>query len=435
MGTQLSASGHAKLSPSAAHRWMNCPGSVALIGDDSSLGGMPAMKGTAAHKVIETMIANDQHEARDYFGYWAHVKQTGDEETELHEGGTPDALRKREGWFAFLVDEDMVNGVQATIDAVDRFKEDMYKPEVIGERFLDMSWLDDRLGGTADVTLVEPFGWAHLVDHKNGYVIVDVKDNEQMQNYAVGILHEHDDCEGVRVTISQPNAPHEDGAIRTESYTRAELKVFEKKLKKAADATSKPNAPLRVGDWCGYCPAKMRCKEFDAAMAAEAGAEFGEDPLPGQVLDTGDLDDTSELARKAKFIPLFDQWARDIEGAIQRHLENGVAVEGKKLVHGKSSRKFVDTTAVEQRINADAPGFPLYSLWTEPEFRSPAQVEKLGEGKDQRKIIKAIVTEMARKTPGKLTVADASDPRAAVDPAEEAANEFADEPLGDGEDE
>jgi hypothetical protein len=414
---------------------MNCPGSVALIGDESSEAGMPAMKGTAAHKVIETMIGNDQHEARDYFGYWVHVKKDGDEETELYPTESPDALRKRAGWFAFLVDEDMVNGVQATIDAVDRFKEEMFKPEVIGERFLDMSWLDDRLGGTADVTLVEPFGWAHLIDHKNGYVIVDVHDNEQMKNYAVGILHEHDDCEGVRVTISQPNAPHEDGTIRTEEYTRDELKLFEIQMKKAADATAKPNAPLRVGDWCQWCPAKNRCKAFDEAMAEEAGAEFSEDPQPGQVLDTGDLDNVAELARKAKFIPLFDQWARDIEGAIQRNLENGVAVPGKKLVHGKSSRKFIDTTEVEQRINAEVPGFVLVGLWTEPEFKSPAQVEKLGEGKDQRKLIKKIVSEMAVKSPGKLTVADDTDPRAAVDPAEEAATEFAADDAEIGADE
>jgi hypothetical protein len=388
------------------------------------------MLGTAAHWIIKLMIDNKQHEARDYFGYWVHVKEQGDEESEAFPPGDPKALQKRAGWYAFLVDETMVNGVQATIDEVDRLRENMFQPEVIGERFLDMSWLDDRLGGTADVTLVEPFGWAHLVDHKNGYVIVDVKDNEQMKNYAVGIAHEHPDCEGVRVTISQPNAPHVDGLIRTEEYTIDELKLFEIQMKEAAEATAKPNAPFRVGDWCQWCPAKTRCKAFDAAMAEEAGAEFADDPPEKLTIPT----DTSELARKAKWIPLFDQWARDIEGAIQTELMNGNPVEGQKLVRGKAHRKYVvDTNEIEIEVNKEIPGFPLTDLWEPSEFKSPAQLEKLGRDKEERKKFKALVATVAAKGQGKLTVAPESDPREAVDPATEAASEFADDPVEGGD--
>src|ERR1035437_974909 len=133
---------HRKLSPSSAHRWMNCAGSVALIGDESSSGGQAAMMGTAAHKVIETMILNREHEARAYLGYFVHVKQAGDEPSELFAPGAVGALDKREGWFAFPVNEDMVNGVQVTIDECDRIVADMFHPELFAERFLDMSWLD-----------------------------------------------------------------------------------------------------------------------------------------------------------------------------------------------------------------------------------------------------------------------------------------------------
>lgn len=438
---------HKKLSPSAAHRWMNCYGSVNLIGDDSSSAGEPAMRGTAAHKIIEVMGNNGETEAQPYFGKIILVKKDGDEETEIHDAADDISLtedgKPRAGWFAFVADDKMIDGVQMFVDEVERAKLDLDHPKEINERFLDMSWLDDRLGGTADKTLVEAFGWAHLLDYKNGYVLVEVKDNEQMKNYAVGILHEHPDCEGVIVTIVQPNARHEDGFIRTERYTRDELKLFEIQMKQAADETSKPNAPLRAGDWCTWCPAKTRCKEFDAYAARSAAEDFGFSPEEGPLPDTivtafsGELkiDDTdfAALAHKASVIPLVDKWCREIEGAIQNALMNGSAVPGKKLVQGKSNRRWNPDVGVEQTINEQVPGFLLVDLYTEPKLKSPAQIEKLGKDKEQRKAMKSAVALCTIKPPGKLTVADESDPRAACSPTDAALDDFGDDPIGGDE--
>src|ERR1035437_2237098 len=162
-------------------------------------------------------------------------------------------------------------------------------------------------------------------------------------------------------------------------------------MKKAADATSLPNAPRRVGDWCQWCPAKTRCDVFDAAMAAEAAEDFGfsrdDGPLPDKMttLDTSSTtvnassSDINELARKAKWIPLLHQWAREFERATPADRLRGTRVGDPKLVRGKTNRKFADTTEVEKRVNAELPGFPLRDLWDEPKFKTPAQVEKLGQ--------------------------------------------------------
>lgn len=430
---------HARLSPSASHRWMNCPGSVALIGDESSTTNQAAMLGTAAHKMIELMLIAGDEDAREYAGGTFLVKADGDEETEYYPPGAPalDPEHARPGWFMFVADEKMVNGVQQTIDEVGRLREEMYKPEMFTEVYLDGSWLDNRLGGSIDIRLVEPYGKLNIVDHKNGYILVEAKDNDQLKQYAVLAAHEHEDVEEVTVTISQPNAPHKDGLIRSETFSIDELKLYEIRMKEAADATSAPNAPLRAGDWCLWCPAKGRCKEFDAMLKEEAAAEFADDEPPAQLPLPKS---TEELAHKAQWLPVIEAWCNNIKGDIQRELENGNAVgEGDKawkLVRGKSKRRWISPAELQRRLTApedqlDVNAGEAYvgiaddQLWVEPKLKTPAQIEKLGVGKAQRKLVKRVVEELAFMPNGKLTIAPAYDPREATSPADEAANEFA----------
>lgn len=404
---------------------MNCPGSIALIGDESSTTNQAAMLGTAAHKLLEIMIIADHHEAREYMGYTFLVEAAGTSETEAYPPGTAalDPEVARPGWFMFIADEKMVEGVQQTIDEVDRIKGERCEgTEVLSEVYLDGSWLDSRLGGTIDVPIIEPFGWIDVVDHKNGYILVEAKDNDQLKQYAMLVAHEYPEAEGVTVTISQPNAPHIEGLIRSESFTIDELRLYEIRTKEAAEATSKVNAPLRAGDWCLWCPAKTRCPAYDAMMLEEAGADFAEDEPPAQLPTPVS---TEELARKMNWVPVIEAWVGNIKADIQRELENGNLVPGWKLVRGRSKRRWLNMVAVQEKM--DEIGIEAAELLLAPKLKSPAQMEKLGIGRPQRKLVKSAVQELAFMPNGALTIAPLYDPREAASALDDAVNEFVDD--------
>lgn len=440
---------HAKLSPSASKRWMNCPGSVALIGDAQSTTSKAAMLGTAAHKLIELVLITviealkagqtPNWSARSYAGSTFLVKAAGDEEVEFYPAGqgarlTDESGAPRAGWHMFIADEKMIEGVQMTLDEVKRVYASM-RPgtEIYTERYLDGSWLDPRLGGTADVTLVEVFGRVVLIDHKNGYMTVEARENDQLKQYAVFLLHEHPECDPVTVTISQPNAPHADGLIRSQTFTSDELAIYQLQMKEAADATSDPKAPRRAGEWCTFCPAKTTCPEFDAVLRDQLRAEFFENdddaftPQPIALPRT-----PSELASKLKWVSVIESWVSQVKTDAQRELENGNAVPGWKLVRGRSKRRWKSEDKVVTTLTEEI-GLGEDDIHVAPRLKTPAQIEKLGTGREQRNLVKKAVQALAFMPPGSLTLVPVTDPRDAVSSMGEALIDFVSDDENDAD--
>lgn len=62
---------HALLSPSSAHRWCNCPGSVALTKDLPNVSSPYAEEGTRAHRLAELALAywREAERLTDGYGY------------------------------------------------------------------------------------------------------------------------------------------------------------------------------------------------------------------------------------------------------------------------------------------------------------------------------------------------------------------------------
>lgn len=444
---------HAKLSASGSKQWMNCPGSVAAEARNPNPRGSSvfAMEGTAAHLLCE-LYAGQGIAPEDFLGETIYIWNddaylAGDLTRAVSEKGT--TLADTPVTAEFLVDQDMVDAVEYFVAAVEtaRARLDPRGREEHSEKWLDLTWLHPLLGGTGDYIGVEAFGWAELVDYKHGRgVLVEVRDNTQLKLYGVGVLHMFPDCEGVRMTIVQPRKKHDDGPIRSIEYTRAELMDFAEEVRVAAEATQQKNAKLCAGDWCTFCDAKAyvdengdfyECQALIDAMQEEAQMDFSDEPpevgIPIPTNNAG-------LARAAKWLPVFDNYVKAVEGAIQRELMAGRPVGGKKLVRKRANRAFGayveeldELTEAEDNYWASMSeddvvaimeselGLPREQCFQPGKLKSPAQFEKMG------KEVKKLVGEMAYKPEGGLTVADEDDPRPAVEVGVGGAHDFPDD--------
>lgn len=443
---------HAKLSASGSKQWMNCPGSVMAEARNPNPRGPSifAMEGTAAHLLCE-LYASEGIAPEEFLGETIYIWNddaylAGDltkAQAQYDDGELPGIEAE------FEVDQDMVGAVEYFVAAVEtaRARLDPRGREEYSEKWLDLTWLHPLLGGTGDYIGVEAFGWAELVDYKHGRgVLVEVRDNTQLKLYGVGVLRMFPDCEGVRTTIVQPRKEHEDGPIRSVKYTREELMDFAEEVRVAAEATQEKNATLCAGDWCTFCGAKAyvdengefyECPALIDAMQEEAQMDFSDEPPEvGIPIPTNN----DRLAHAAKWLGVFDNYVKAVDGAIQRELLAGRPVEGYKLVRKRANRAFGayveeldELTDTEDNYWANMSegdvlaimeselGLERKKCYQPGKLKSPAQFEKLG------KEVKKLVGEMAYKPEGGLTVAREDDPRLAVEVAQAGASDFPDD--------
>lgn len=154
---------HAKLSPSGAHRWMACPGSVVLEADFPDEGSIYADEGTAAH-TLAAFCLTDGLPAGTYIGEVIHV-----------------------GSRQFTVDKTMAGHVDNYVKLVRGLAEGK---TLLVERKVPIDHLTGEVGatGTADAVIIDTAQEAiTVVDLKYGMgVQVDARDNPQLMMYALG---------------------------------------------------------------------------------------------------------------------------------------------------------------------------------------------------------------------------------------------------------
>lgn len=399
--------GHSVRSPSAASRWVKCPGSNNLIAsrpDIEDKSGDAAEQGTAAHELLEECLLTATY-------------------PETHRGklyNVGNAI-KPEGYEA---DSDMIDAVETATTWI--WEQMDTNTLMYPERKVDPTKLIGHEGskGTADVTLIKPPRLT-IADYKHGKgILVEVVDNLQELIYGLGVMSEMPPEQlalitEVELVIIQPRASHPDGPIRSCVYPIAKMYEWAAYFKSAVELSMDPNAPLIAGsDQCKFCPVKKHRDGCPAMMGAVNNAF--------QIQNINQIEpkvfkDVTKLTLEEKLLILdmadvIEQFVKAVKGQAQEDLKNGIAIPGQKLVRGQGGhRKFnLPDDKMIKRLGTSF-GLKKNEVVAEPKLLGVAKILSLAKkaekySDDKFKKLEGLIV----RPEGKLTMAPESDPRPAA---------------------
>lgn len=362
---------HARHAPSAADRWVFCPGSVGLSEQFPDIGdGEDAAEGDAAHWVGFQMLTTG-------------VPAIG--------AITPNR---------WAVDEAMVDGgrlyynhVFATVNLLPggmsacRFEQREYMPSLHMAMF-----------GTPDGTYFDG-KVLHIFDYKYGHLEVSPVGNWQLACYAAGVLDRlraagqstawlEQDLPVV-FHIVQPRCYTAGGPIRTWETTTGELRGQWNLLRAAAhEATA-----VRVGEHCKYCPARRGCATFK--RAADAAKDYAGQAVP---LGLSGHDLATELMWAQRQLGTLAARVESLKEQAEYDLSNGRAVPGFEMTRGESAEKW----------KVDAANVAAFGDMLGVDLRKPLAVLTPTQCKEKlrkKRIDGALIAPYIGRTPGKATLA------------------------------
>ena len=414
--------GHATLSPSAAERWMNCPGSAVLSEGIADTSSQFADEGTAAHYLAATCLETGNN-AKDYLWYEILLCEGGDGEHFECFKSNPDDYAGAEILNQFIVDHDMVENVQAYVDRTRAIGGELFV-----EQRLSISHLtkEPDAYGTSDAVIITDDGELVIRDLKYGRgVKVDAEENKQLQIYAAAALAEYEllyDIRTVRLCIDQPRLNH----VSEWTLTVEQLREFEEQVQAAsamvdmAHKFGKAEDKLEIylkpsEDACTWCRAKATCPALRRHVLATVSDDFIDESQPIAEQLEGCAERTMGnqlLGDLLKAVPLIEDFCKAIRAKAEAELFAGRAVPGWKLVEGRrGARAWANPGEAEQvmksmRIKLE----DMYDL----KLISPTTAEKLAKagtiGPRQWPKLQDYITQPE----GKPSVAPESDKRPAL---------------------
>ena len=374
---------HAKLSPSGAHRWMACPGSVALEAAFPDQSSAYAAEGTLAHTLASE-----------------HLDGSG-----LHPSQRIGEVHEVDG-YTFTVDAAMAAYVDDYCRLVQEYAQ---RGLLLVEQRVPIAHVTGEAGatGTSDAIVVHTAKrMLYVVDLKYGMgVRVDAGDNPQLMMYALGAMEQCEplgEFDQVCMVIHQPRLNH----VSEHWIYFGDLWAFKRRAAEAAELTRQPDAPLVPGEkQCRFCKAKATCPALRAEVTEVVSGSATLDEFLTPDMTTGD----NYLSVAMSKVGLVEDWCKAVRAEVERRLMAGQTVDGFKLVEGRrGNRKWSNDAEVEAlfksfRLRQDE--MYDYSLI------SPTKAEKLLKDTPKRwEKAEALIS----RAEGKPSVAPATDKRSSL---------------------
>lgn len=416
-------SAHAFYTPSGAHRWMNCPGSLAWPdngGDEDS--SVYADDGTASHNL------------------GARALESGEDCTYFL--GTKSTINGVD----YMNDEERCEFVQVYVD---KCRQLGIGGLTFVEQWVDLSDITDEVdgGGTADFAILHaPKRFVGAVDLKYGVgervwaSYTDAagkrKPNHQLGLYAKGLLKDAAlldiEVDKVLLCIVQPRLDH----IDEQEFTVAEILALAEEARVAAlkvrEALLVPRAKL--GDYlnpgdktCRWCTKKAECPKLARFVQDTVAKDFEEIDVVNEPTVPKDIE---SLASAGRALPLIEQWCHAVRTAIHNEVNSGTKVigaDGKplKFVLGDEGKRSWTNEAEAEGLLIGNPLIGPDKAYQPRKIITAPQAAKI---LDKKKTAAAWepFKSLIKRAPGRPVLALGSDPRPAYTGAA-AAHEFTDE--------
>ncbi|MCM1517572.1 MAG: DUF2800 domain-containing protein [Pseudoflavonifractor sp.] len=281
---------HALLSPSAAHRWMNCAAAPRLEATAPDRDSTYAQEGTLAHAYCAKKLKSFMGLPTD-----AEDREIAELDATYHTG----EMDEYTDTYKTIVLEKLNTARAVTRDA-----------QLLVETRLDFSAYVPDAFGTSDATIIAD-GCMEIIDFKYGKgVRVSAVGNPQMMIYALGAYTANNfeyDIDRVRMTIVQPRI----GNLSEYEMTVADLMEWaENELRPKAEAAYRGDAPQNPGEWCQFCKVRCSCKALADRCTAIARENTDPRLIQPERMATDILPWLSIITRRGAAVSRSMRWDR-----------------------------------------------------------------------------------------------------------------------------